>query len=146
MERLVQWRNYYFFYNNRNSHEFNGEFLLIDFSCKTSSTVHEQLNCFQILITSINTQQRGLDFSWLSQPAPSFKVLLQNPRPGLHSVFVKASVHRWSQSVAGGERVLDSHCCLPGLPWPPAWIPHPAPKASDNDCANKQTREHNTNT
>lgn len=49
--------------------------------------------------------------NWLSQLVPCFRGLLQNPRPGnTVFVFIKASVHRWSQSVAGGERALDSHC------------------------------------
>lgn len=82
---------------------------------------------------------------WLSQLVPCFRVLLQNPRPGKHSVcFYKGqcpqvvSINSWRGEGLGLP--------LSGLPCPPAWILHLALGAFDYVGAHIQTREHNTKT
>ena len=48
MERAVEWRNYYYFHNNRSLYAFSSDYLFIDYSyCKNSLPSSEQNTSFK---------------------------------------------------------------------------------------------------
>lgn len=108
------------FFHNRNPYKFNGDYLFIDCSCCNSSPLCEQNSPFKFRSPQVTLSVEKTRL-WLSQLAPCFRVLLQNLRPGLHSVcFCESSclqvitVRNWR-----GEGHRLPHC-------PAYWVPLPS--------------------
>lgn len=111
------------FSRDRDPYKYNGNYLFIDWSCwKNSSPCHEQNTVFkfQSLQLSLSAERIRLQLTVTG-------VVLQNPRPGLHSVcFCESQCLQVVTVLAGGKRTVDSHWLLSSAtqPCPPGWMAH----------------------